>query len=1035
MKRLWKYSIIAIIAAILCVCIGGAAWLACTTSGARWLLAVISHYSELKISAGAVEGQLAGTLKLDRLDIALKVGHIRVDRTEMTSRPAAILEGELGIRSLFLKNITIVNDAPEQPPKLEWPRLSGLLFSYRAGIEKLVIEHLVYQSRSMKPLNVEKITASLDWKDVQLSARNIQAVAKDGILTGNAIAGFSEPYLEFNLSAIPEAPVKDMALFRFTGKFLPGKDQELIAGNLSISASRKAGDSKPLWAIALDAAMTGQGFPFRNIRLILPNNSGLVTGSGMLSFPDTEPFLDLRIETPGVDLAAITAAPANIAGMVEFHGTTNQYKGSGQLDIFYQNLPRLGLVSHYSGNREAITLAAIKGTLLDGEISGLLHIDWREGLLLNGKLAGRKLNCKAINKTLDGEINFDLAGKLSALPHKPLSGDVELLLKESRLAGHPLTGELRASFTSDDIRVRQLTVRGKDFTLSAGGAISDKLSFSIRASDVSAFLPDISGSLSSQGWIKKDHDEISGGASVRTSGWSIKDWKVSGADIKTSFNHKKDWSFETRADLSGISKHQIKCDKLILAFEGRVPSSSSAASRPEIQNQTVTLSGKAILPGSVSIYGKPVKLRLSELTVAADAKGVRAELKIDPLQGGSLRGSFVSSSPLQQAMPSDGRLNLTWKDLDLVFLTPFLPREAMLEGTITGHIDGQLLAGQRFTASGQTELSRSKIHWQEKRGDILIDLQQASINWLWRDESLSGNLAVILSDRGRLDGQFHLPLTAHLPVRVDEQAKLYASLSGQIVEKGALGMMFPGLIQESVGQMNIDLKWEGSFDAPELDGYVRLTKAQGYLPAAGITLKDTICEARLAKDVIMIDTFRAASGPGHIEGSATIRLKGYRISSFEGRLNGERFQTIYFPELQVLSSPKLTFSGTPEKISVHGEVLLPDIQIVRTQSRGPVEASPDVIREGRKPPAVQKLPFELDAHVKLVLGDSVRFADGGIDAQLGGSLDLTFQDIEKNRQLWRNPRAQGSVPNIRRESGYRPRTIVLRVHSGQPTFS
>ncbi len=39
-------------------------------------------------------------------------------------------------------------------------------------------------------------------------------------------------------------------------------------------------------------------------------------------------------------------------------------------------------------------------------------------------------------------------------------------------------------------------------------------------------------------------------------------------------------------------------------------------------------------------------------------------------------------------------------------------------------------------------------------------------------------------------------------------------------------------------------------------------------------------------------------------------------------------------------------------------MLLPAVQIIGSQSRGPVEASPDVIREGKTKPAAKKLPLE-----------------------------------------------------------------------------
>ncbi len=109
---------------------------------------------------------------------------------------------------------------------------------------------------------------------------------------------------------------------------------------------------------------------------------------------------------------------------------------------------------------------------------------------------------------------------------------------------------------------------------------------------------------------------------------------------------------------------------------------------------------------------------------------------------------------------------------------------------------------------------------------------------------------------------------------MDNRRSLQASLTGQVREKGALGVLFPGLLQESRGELDVDLKMSGNWADPLLEGNVHLSKAGAYLPTAGISIKDAQITARLTKDAITIDSFRAVSGPGYIDGSALIRMKG-----------------------------------------------------------------------------------------------------------------------------------------------------------------
>jgi translocation and assembly module TamB len=56
-----------------------------------------------------------------------------------------------------------------------------------------------------------------------------------------------------------------------------------------------------------------------------------------------------------------------------------------------------------------------------------------------------------------------------------------------------------------------------------------------------------------------------------------------------------------------------------------------------------------------------------------------------------------------------------------------------------------------------------------------------------------------------------------------------------------------------------------------------------------------------------------------------------------------------------------------------------------------------VIRKGKGKTKTnhQKLPIHLDVQVRMILGDSISFKASGIDAQLGGQIDLQFQELDK----------------------------------------
>ncbi len=151
-------------------------------------------------------------------------------------------------------------------------------------------------------------------------------------------------------------------------------------------------------------------------------------------------------------------------------------------------------------------------------------------------------------------------------------------------------------------------------------------------------------------------------------------------------------------------------------------------------------------------------------------------------------------------------------------------------------------------------------------------------------------------------------------------------------------------------------------------------------------------EAKLKKDEVRITSFQTQSGDGKIEGEATIKIKDWRVSRYQGRLYGERFKTIHLPELQVLSNPRIVFHGTPQKIFVKGEIRLPEVLITGPPTREGIRPSPDVVIVDALEVEEKRFPFSHDIQIRVLLGERVFVKSHGIEARLVGSLSIQFQD-------------------------------------------
>ncbi len=424
-------------------------------------------------------------------------------------------------------------------------------------------------------------------------------------------------------------------------------------------------------------------------------------------------------------------------------------------------------------------------------------------------------------------------------------------------------------------------------------------------------------------------------------------------------------------------------------------SSSGTARIGFLSGRMLSMAGNATASGTFTGKGGSMTIQQSLVTIDGGEQGLRVGLDLTATDGGKLKGSFSSSAPFSLSIPEKGEFTAELNGINLALIKQWLPPYTRVEGRISGHAKGIMLPGKRFELDGNTVLSGGALHQQNPDGELNLTFTSATATWGWRGETLAGSFSLTMAQYGQARGSFQLPLPARFPVALNSKGPLRGALVGQVQEKGIVTTLFSGLVQESFGELDADLEISGTWDAPQLAGKLRLAKAGAYLPTAGIHLKDVQLAARLEKNLILIDSFKAFSGPGQIEGTALITLSGWRVVSYQGTISGDRFQTVHFPELQIVSTPKLSFEGTPQKLSLRGELQLPELNIVGAQSRTVVTPSSDVIREGAVVPVTKDSPLALDIQVRVLLGDKVFVKVAGIDAQLGGAVELSSSRLDR----------------------------------------
>lgn len=416
-----------------------------------------------------------------------------------------------------------------------------------------------------------------------------------------------------------------------------------------------------------------------------------------------------------------------------------------------------------------------------------------------------------------------------------------------------------------------------------------------------------------------------------------------------------------------------------------------------LPDSRVFLNGKIDLSGTVVTESHSVSLEKAVLQLDWSDRGMVNLLNAQMGGGGEFSLRFHSPLPARKVLPSEGDIEGEWKGFDVGLFQPWLPQGMDLKGVISGTMRGRLLPGNRFDVKGASSLSGGRVRMLKNGREFAADIRRADLSWNWAGDGVAGEFAALLGDYGDIDAAFRLPLAARFPVAVDEQAPMSVELTGKVRETGLLTSFFPGLVQETQGELAIAARLAGKWREPVVAGNVNLSKAGAYLPTAGIHLKDVRMSASFDRDRISITSLGIGSGAGRIEGNAVVRLEGWRVKGYEGFVKGERFQAVYLPDLQLLASPDLSFSGTLETLSVRGNIAVPELLIFGQTSRAAVQPSSDVIIRGETKPAAKKFPLALDIQIGVVLGERVLVKAEGIDAQLQGKLNLFIRKPDEIR--------------------------------------
>ncbi len=1049
MKRWLKWTLLGLLA-VLVIALLMALWVTTTTSGLRFTLARAAGFVDNKLSIGSAEGSLLGGMQLrDVVYSDPAAGTYRIADIAIAPRSRALLSGELHLTGLTARGIEATLPPPTETPPSEEPfALPELQAPLSMRIDELLVENVVIQQHDATPvIALDRVAGTARWSGTKLEIERLDVDAPDGEIrlqadldtgddwSGTAGADFrwrlpeqpqplagrvdlrgpqSTPSLHLDLrepspalvdldwqgqgenarwtldarspgidlaQLLTEPPLQRVA-FELSGT--GGIDHADLSGQVTLDdytvlVERIAGTwrDQVLGIEALNLAENGRPGRF--------NATGQVDLSGevptgeidanwqAISPPLDAPFEQLassgsiRAKGSPDQLDAQVRAQASVDGQpVEL---TLDVEGDPQGELRFAPLT---LVTGNGRVQAQGTLTTQPAIAWQADITandfnpGLLAPDWPGRIDMDASSRGGLVDDK-----LDARL--DIARLGGTLKQRPVSGgghvviadgddinaDLDLRLGDNRVQ---VDGKLGSDF---DARVRLAIAEPALLLDSASGTIDSDLTvrgqWPSLAIAGNASAADVVFGEYRVGSLALDVDARTDFAGDGRLSVQAQDLVLAGQTISTLSLEGSGNEQANRLRLS-VDAEQ---GELTAALAGRFERDSQTWSGQlnELSLQSPQLPSPLALREPAPLTLSAQRVELGNACLTADNSGLCLDGNWQPESGGEFGYELT-------------RLPLTW-------LTALSGDDSLLvDGELGGRGRLRIDSENRITGQAQIEGTPGRIRLaHEADHDLLAWTTLATTVDLEGDSTRLG-ADIVLTPAGTLRADIQTSPT-------EDGTSLSGEIDVALPELGFIGLLTPEVVNPR-GELRGRMSLSGTVAAPQANGEIALRGFAAELPAAGLRLRDTVLSLRAdASGRINVD------GRVNTAEDSTLVIGGWFGLPSQGRtpmditVSGERVLVADIPAARVFVTPDLTITADDRRLSVTGEVAIPQAMIRPEELEGgATRPSPDVHVTDEEVVAEAAGGLPIFAEVQVRLGDRVRIDGYGLDGSLGGQMQI-----------------------------------------------
>ena len=345
---------------------------------------------------------------------------------------------------------------------------------------------------------------------------------------------------------------------------------------------------------------------------------------------------------------------------------------------------------------------------------------------------------------------------------------------------------------------------------------------------------------------------------------------------------------------------------------------------------------------------------------------------------------------LQGKRSAEGiQANAELSDLPFSYFAHYLPPDIGLQGSLSGKGAFRQSGGEDPSVSVDLNTTRVRLFSQDSnQQEQQVDAQIV--------EFQPGHIQLHMQ-QGGLQASMELPLTQtdgiglHAAIAPGPGPLIERTLKGQIITEiqnlDFIADLIPE-VQDLDGTLKGNMALGGSLAAPVLNGRLALVEGAAKLERPGLNLTDIRVELVGEGDGRIRLAAHAVSGQGELNIDGTADLRGNKTNA-DIKVKGSNFRVINTIEAMIDASPDLTIAMRGNRVDAGGEVVIPRAQITfKTLPASARKISDDQVIVGveQQEQTTKTAGREMNARVRIILGDAVGFSGFGLKARFEGRI-------------------------------------------------